>query len=156
MKIRKYTTADCVQLADLFFQTVHTVNARDYSEKQLCAWANGNVDIKAWDKSFLEHNTIVAEENDVIVGFGDMDSSGYLDRLYVHKEYQGKGIASSIINKLEEHAKLQDVFTLRAHVSITAKPFFEKNGYIVVRKNTVTRNDVKLINFIMKKQISKK
>ena len=155
MKTRKYITDDCVKLADLFFETVHTVNARDYSKEQLYVWANGKVNIEIWNKSFLEHNTIVAEEDGIIVGFGDMDNSGYLDRLYVHKEYQGKGIATAIITELEQQAKLQEVYTLSAHSSITAKPFFEKNGYIVVRQNTVTRNAVKLINFIMEKHLAK-
>lgn len=27
-------------------------------------------------------------ENSIIVGFGDIDKSGYLDRFYVHKDYQ--------------------------------------------------------------------
>ncbi len=155
MEFRKYITADCARLADLFFETVHTVNAKDYSKEQLCVWANGNVDIAAWDRSFLAHNTIIAEENGIIVGFGDMDDSGYLDRLYVHKEYQGNGIASSIIRKLEQAVKLKGVLIFSTHASITAKPFFEKHGYTVVRQNIVTRNNVELINFIMKKQIAK-
>lgn len=47
----------------------------------------GSVELGEWNKSFLEHFTIVAFENDVIVGFGDIDNTGYLDRLLVHKDY---------------------------------------------------------------------
>ena len=94
MIIRPYQTADCEALARLFYDTVHTVNAKDYTEQQLNAWATGTVDLEAWDRSLTAHFTLVAEENGVITGFGDMDSSGYLDRLYVHRDFQGKGIAS--------------------------------------------------------------
>ena len=38
----------------------------------------------------LRHHTIVAECGNEIVGFGDIDDTGYLDRLYVHKDHQGK------------------------------------------------------------------
>ena len=88
MQLREYITSDCEQLAKLFFQTVHSVNAKDYTKEQLDVWATGTVDLKEWDKSFLNHLTIVAIENNEIVGFGDIDESGYLDRLFVHREHQ--------------------------------------------------------------------
>lgn len=52
MLIREYITCDCKQLAELFYQTVHAVNAKDYTKEQLDVWATGNVDLKEWDKSY--------------------------------------------------------------------------------------------------------
>ncbi|WP_369283577.1 GNAT family N-acetyltransferase [Oscillibacter sp. GMB15532] len=155
MELRNYKPEDCVALAELFFNTVHSINARDYTNPQLNAWATGNVDISVWNKSFLAHNTLVAEINRVIVGFGDMDDTGYLDKLFVHKDYQGKGIAAAIINKLEQQAGLKNISLFTTHASITAKPFFEKHGYFVVQENLVVRNDIKLTNFIMEKATMK-
>ena len=97
MEIREYRPEDCREMAALFYDTVHEVNAADYTKEQLDAWAGGKVDTAAWNRSFLEHDTFVAEENGVIVGFADMDAAGYLDRLYVHKDYQKKGIASCLL-----------------------------------------------------------
>lgn len=74
-------------MAALFHGTVHTVNAGDYTPDQLRAWAPGTVDLAAWDASLSAHHALVAEEG-VVVGFGDIDAAGYLDRLYVHKDYQ--------------------------------------------------------------------
>lgn len=153
MKPRKYKTSDCSYMAKLFYDTVHKINAKDYSKEQLNVWATGNVDLLMWDKSFSEHNTVIVEENGIIVGFGDMDKSGYLDRLYVHFEYKNKGIATSIVNELENEALTNNVSTFTVHASITSKSFFEKCGYVVVCENTVERNGVKLNNFIMQKKI---
>ena len=89
MEIRSYAPSDIREMAALFYDTVHTVNARDYTPAQLDAWATGEVDLAAWDQSFQEHTSLVAEENGVIVGFGDMDETGYLDRLYVHEKLPG-------------------------------------------------------------------
>ena len=80
MIIRPYQPEDCEALARLFYETVHTVNAKDYTEQQLNAWATGTVDLEAWDRSLTAHFTLVAEENGVITGFWDMDPTGYLDR----------------------------------------------------------------------------
>lgn len=149
MKLRLYKSTDCPSLAQLFYDTVHTINARDYTPEQLDAWATGHVDLPAWDASFLAHHTLVAEEDGMILGFADMDSSGYLDRLYVHKDHQGRGIASALCDALEE-ASPSDVYT--THASLTARPFFENRGYQVLQRQTVIRRDVALDNYVMEKR----
>ena len=101
MQIRKYRPSDCRELAELFYDTVHTVNAGDYTKEQLDAWATGHVDLEAWDRSFREHHTLVALEDGAVIGFGDIDGSGYLDRLYVHRRHQGKGVATALCDRLE-------------------------------------------------------
>lgn len=151
MQLRKYKPEDCAALAELFFDTVHAVNAKDYTTAQLKAWATGKVDLNTWNQSFLKHNTVIAEINGMITGFGDMDDKGYLDRLYVHRDYQNIGIATAIVNELEQQAILSGVSLFTTHASITAKPFFEKRGYRTLKENTVIRNDTKLTNFIMEK-----
>ena len=148
MILREYRPADCPQLADLFYHTVHTVNAKDYTEEQVNAWATGQVDLEAWDRSFREHYTVVAEENGLLVGFGDIDQTGYLDRLYVHKDYQGRGIATAVCNQLEQ-AVAGSIVT---HASLTARPFFEKRGYTVLREQQVERRGVWLTNYVMEKR----
>lgn len=153
MIIRSYVSADCEEIAELFYQTVHAVNAKDYTDEQLNAWASGRVNLEEWDKSFSEHITVVAVENDVIVGFGDIDKSGYLDRLYVHKDFQSQGIATALCNKLERSISAEKIFT---HASVTAKGFFEHRGYKVVREQQVVRKGVYLTNFIMEKYMTKK
>lgn len=148
MKIRKYQSSDCKSLADLFYHTVHTVNAKDYTKEQLQVWATGQVDLENWDQSLQEHFSVVAVENEKILGFGDIDRTGYLDRLYVHGDYQGKGIATAICNQLEQ-AVQGNVIT---HASITAKPFFEQRGYEVIKEQQVERQGIFLKNFVMEKK----
>ena len=148
MDLRDYKTSDCTQLAELFYQTVHSVNAKDYTQAQLNAWATGEVDLAAWDASFLKHKTIGVVEGSAVVGFGDMDNSGYLDRLYVHKDYQRRGIAAAICDVLESAVPGKRITT---HASITAKPFFLRRGYRVVKEQEVVRRGVVLTNFVMEK-----
>ena len=47
MLLRNYVKTDCAQLARLFYDTVHTVNAKDYTQEQLAAWATGKVNLEA-------------------------------------------------------------------------------------------------------------
>lgn len=131
-----------------FYNAVHTVNAKDYTKEQLDAWAANPINSKKWGLSFKEHYSIVAVDNEVIVGFGDINKDGYLDRLYVHADYQGRGIASKICNQLEQAVQGNIV----THASVTAKPFFEKRGYKAVKKQQVERRGVLLTNFVMIKE----
>ena len=146
MILRNYRSSDCGTLAELFYNTVHTVNAADYTPEQLDAWADGNIDLAKWDRSFLAHTTIVAEINGVIAGFGDIDDSGYLDRLYVHSGYQRMGVASAICGELERSVSAAVIVT---HASVTARGFFEKRGYKVWAEQNVMRKGVSLTNYIM-------
>jgi len=148
MIIRPYVPTDCEVLANLFYLTVHTVNAKDYTKEQLNAWATGNIDLQEWNKSLSEHYTFVAVKNNIIVGFGDIDKSGDLDRLYVHKDYQHQGIATAICDKLEQAVIVSKIIT---HASITAKSFFLQRGFRIVKEQQVERNEISLANYVMEK-----
>ncbi len=43
MEVRKYQRSDCKELTELFYNTVHTVNAKDYTKEQLNVWATGHL-----------------------------------------------------------------------------------------------------------------
>lgn len=149
MNIRGYKSEDCRVLTELFYETVHTVNAKDYTEEQLDAWAAGDADLEKWDSSFQNHHTFVAVADGQIAGFGDMDDTGYLERLYVHKDFQHRGIATALCDKMEREVRAPRFTT---HASITAKPFFEGRGYQAVKEQQVERKGVLLTNYVMIKE----
>lgn len=147
MKIRKYQSSDCKEITELFYNTIHTVNTRDYTKEQVDVWAPEEPDLDKWNESLLAHCSIVATEDNRIVGFGDIDETGYLDRLFVHRDYQRQGIASALCDRLEQ-AVPGRIFV---HASITARPFFESRGYRVVKQQQVERKGIFLTNFVMEK-----
>ena len=150
MTLRPYRSDDCPALAKLFYDTVHTVNARDYTPEQMDAWADGQVDLASWDASFLAHTTLVAEEG-IIVGFADLADDGYLDRLYVRKDSVRKGVASALLHRLEAAAVRQGCRRMDTEVSITARPFFEHRGYRVVKRQEKLLRGQVFVNFVMEK-----
>ena len=149
-----YRPGDLEELIRLFYETVHTVNPRDYTQEQVDAWVPSpeSVDREAWGQSLAAHYTVVARRGGEIVGFGDMDDTGYLDRLYVHKDFQGRGAASAIAEALEGYAWGLGAAEVTVHASRTARPFFERRGYRVVKAQQVERRGVLLENFAMAKK----
>ena len=124
MFVRGYQMSDCKEITELFYNTVHTINAKDYTKEQLDVWATGQADLEKWNQSLQEHYSIVAIDNKIIVGFGDIDKDGYLDRLFVHSNYQGKGVATAICNQLEQAVDGK----ITTYASITDYPFFKNKG----------------------------
>lgn len=149
IEIRAYCSNNCREMAALFYQTVHSINPLEYTAEQLNAWAPALPDVPVWNASFLKNDTLVAWERNRIVGFADMDATGYLDRLFVHKDRQRCGIATMLCQQLESRTTSEMVTT---QASITAKPFFEKRGYVVVQEQHVERAGILLKNYVMKKE----
>ena len=91
----------------------------------------------------------MAELDGQLAGFGDLDpAAGYLDRLYVGRAFQRRGVASALCDALEGAARSHPITT---HASRTARPFFERRGYRVIRAQQVERRGVQLENFVMEK-----
>lgn len=130
---------------------------KDYSQKQLDVWATKEdkaSTINSWQVSLAHNITFVAKINDKIVGFSDLTDEGYLDRLFVHKDFQGQGIASALVDMLESEAKKRNLLVIETDSSITAKSFFAHKGYNIICSQTVERKGVKLINFKMRKKLT--
>ncbi|MCM3292447.1 GNAT family N-acetyltransferase [Paenibacillus sp. MER 180] len=156
MHIRSFEIEDIAQIVDLFFDTVHTVNAKDYTAAQLQAWAPDDEQeekLALWAESLSQHMTYVAIRDGELVGFSDMDAGGYLDRLYVHKDVQKQGVATALLSKLEQEARRLGLSEMRTDASITAVPFFKRHGFCILQAQTVQRRGVDLVNYKMSKRL---
>ena len=148
--IRAFHKDDLGQVLQLFYETVHTINAKDYNVLQLQAWAPDRLDRESWLKSLEKNISYVAEHNGVIVGFGDYNDDRYVDRLFTHKDYQGKRIASYILQKLEQEAVnwgIGDLYRSKYY----SKTLFESKGFICIKEQKKEHNGQIFINYVMKK-----
>jgi putative acetyltransferase len=153
MRLRIYEIADTEEIMKLFYDTVHKVNIHDYTQEQVDAWAPANMNIDVWIKGLGSKFIYVAEEQGKIIGFGELEADGHIDRFYCHKDFQRKGVGKKLLEQLELKAKALGIQNLFTEASITAKPFFERHNFIVVKQQEVERRGQKMINFIMKKSI---
>ena len=111
------------------------------------------MDSEIWTKSLSSKFTFVAEEGEKIAGFGELEASGHIDRFYCHQDFQRQGVGRLILKQIESKAQDLGINKLFTEASITARPFFESQGFIAIRKQEVERRGQKLINFVMEKNI---
>ena len=151
--IREYQPTDAETLRELFYNTIHIVNLRDYTPAQVDAWAPREFDRQRWADSLLAKMTFVAVREETLVGFGELESTGHIDRFYCHAECQGQGVGSMLLGQLESKAHMLALPQLFTEASITARPFFERRGFITVREQEVECRGVSMTNFVMTKQL---
>ena len=153
MRIRTYEIGDTERIIKLFYDTVHEVNIRDYTKAQVEAWAPANMEVEVWMERLNSKLTYVAEAEGEIVGFAELESTGHIDCFYCHKDFQGKGIGTRILQEIESKAKSLGINKLWTEASITAKPFFETKGFNLVKQQEVARRGQTFINFVMEKTL---
>ncbi|HEY9256751.1 GNAT family N-acetyltransferase [Chitinophaga sp.] len=154
MQIRMATLQDISALKNLYQGTITEINRQHYSPEQITAWAATGERITSLENKIKEQYFYVAvTADDVITGFSSLEEDGELDMMYVHKDYQGQGIASLLIQQIYEKAAALGLSTLTAYVSITARPFFEKQGFKMMKTQQVQLGEVALENYEMVKTI---
>lgn len=155
--IRSYQNEDFETLLNLHAETVRSINALDYAPKQIEAWATKDEkDIASWQQILSNSYAVVAESQGHLVGFANLFiNQGYVDRLYVHKDYQRRGIATALYNTLEEKAIASQIPLLTVEAGLTSRTFFEKMGFTLVIEQEKKVKDTSLTSYIMTKDLSK-
>ncbi len=153
MNIRNYKTDDTKQIVSLFYSTVHEINSKDYSPEQIGVWANEKLDYNFWQHKLSSKITKVAELNDLIIGFAQLETTGHIDCFYCHKDFIGQGVGTALFNVLETQARLLEIKRLFAEVSITAQPFFKGKGFVILAAQEVCIRNVAMTNYVMEKYL---
>jgi putative acetyltransferase len=152
--LRPYRSDDGPELLALFRDTIRRVNCRDYSPTQIAAWASDDIDPARWSERFAGRFVSVAEAAGRPVGFGELEADGHIDRFYVSADHQGRGIGGRLMAAIVAEARRLGIGRLYSEVSITARPFFEGQGFVVLAPQVVTCREVEFVNYRMEQSIS--
>lgn len=147
VSLRSFRDTDADALRRLLTETVRQINQRDYTAAQIAAWAPDDYDRQAWLTRLRQNQPIIAEVDGVIAGFADVQADGYIDHFFCSAAKQGKGVGRALM----EHLLAHEYPRFYANVSITARPFFERFGFRVVREQQVLIRGETLTNYLMEK-----
>ena len=153
MTVRPYVAGDAPALVDLFRSTVRSVNLADYSDEQVHAWAPDHIDETEWADRMAENTTFVAELDGALAGFTELTSEGHVHMLFAAQDKMRRGVGTGLLHRIEQEANQLGLERLTTDASLTARPAFEKNGYVVIEKQQVTIRGQTLTNFYMAKHL---
>lgn len=153
MKIRRFAAGDAPALLAVFHSAVHQTAARDYTPEQLAAWAPADIDTARWAEHMRALRPFVVEQGGQIVGYADVQPSGYIDHFFVSGQHPRQGIGARLMQRIHEEAQTLGLAELTADVSLTAQPFFAHYGFELVERREVVRDGVTIPNALMRKRL---
>ena len=153
--VRPYESADAAGTLAVFLDAVTVTAAGDYSPDQIAAWsAPQERDVARWDLVRSRLGTVVATINGELAGFSDVDDQGYIDMMFVASRFGRRGVATVLLAEVERWGREHTVPALWTNASITARPFFERHGFVVVSEQHPVIRGVLLRNFRMRKELA--
>ena len=151
VNIRTHLPDDAQAIAQLFYDAVHALPDTHYNSEQKQAWAPelDSASEQKWQQRIEKSRPFVAEYEDQIVGFIELEIDGHIDCFYVAPRYQGKGIGGQLYQALVNEARGFGLRELRVDASHAARAFFSQRGFHVEQENTVNLSGVTLTNWRM-------
>jgi putative acetyltransferase len=147
--LRDYGDLDARAALDVFLRAIRHTASADYSPEQVAVWARDDIDVESWAAKRAAAGTIVAVVDDVVAGFTDVDGGGYIDMMFVDPRCARRGVASALLARVFDVASERKVYELSVHASVTARPFFERHGFLVIEEQHPVRDGVSMVNFRM-------
>lgn len=151
--IRHAKLNDLAAMQELFVETIEIVCRYDYSPEQIAVWTSSIENTKLWTDKLMKQYFLIAEIDNKLVGFASLENNEYIDFMYVHKDYQRRGIADNLYSEIQSQAIKHGTTLLTSDVSITARPFFEKKGFKIIAEQKNDIKGVEVINYKMTKEL---
>ncbi|MDR7092576.1 GNAT family N-acetyltransferase [Hydrogenophaga laconesensis] len=151
--VRRFRAGDEAALHAVHHGAIHRTASRDYTPEQLNAWSPADHDARAWARRMQDIRPFVAEVDGAIAGYADMQPSGYIDHFFVSPDFARQGVGSLLMRQIHEEAARQGIDELTSDVSLTAQPFFARNGFEIAEQRFPVRAGVTIPNALMRKTI---
>jgi putative acetyltransferase len=154
MNIRNFKTGDESSLFQVYFSAIHLIAAADYTKEQIAIWAPNDMDLDRWGRHMRNIRPFVAEIDGVIVGYADVQNSGYIDHFFVSGNHARQGVATALMQRIHAKASILGLSELTSEVSITAEPFFIRCGFHVVKRQFPVKQGIAFQNALMRKNLT--
>ncbi|WP_220149683.1 GNAT family N-acetyltransferase [Psychromonas sp. B3M02] len=153
-RIVTYCCDYAVEVTDIFYAAVHSIDPKVYSLAQQSAWATLPINYRQWAKRLSVKKPFLLLIEEQVVGFMELDDDGHIDCAYVHPHFQQQGVGSLLLTYIINHAQGMGLPVLYVEASMLAKPLFEKFGFKIVRQQTAWRNGLAFVQYVMQRNIS--
>jgi putative acetyltransferase len=158
--IRKTKLEDMKAVEDAHRRSILKICSKDYTPDQIEKFAGVKYTSDIWENSVNNEYHIVVEVDGNIEGMCHAkireDGDGEIVGLYFTEEVAGKGIGREIVEMAFDYL---DQFSPKKIVltgTVTAKPFYEKMGFVEVEEKKINIRGADLTCFRMEKIINAK
>ncbi len=150
---RPYESTDLPNVMETYTASIRSLAASYYSPEQIAAWAPVPPEAAPWQERLARLHTVVAELDGTLAGFASYTHDGYLDFLFTHPAFARRGVASRLYQRVESALRAIGAPGVTAHVSLAARPFFDRHGFQPDAEECVECRGAYLCRYAMHKHL---
>jgi putative acetyltransferase len=154
MILRQYSSADAEALARIYREAALITGCAGYTAEQAELWASF-ADDEAFYLRLNEGVTLVAQEHEEIIGFGQLSPSDHIALLMTAPRHGRRGVATAIVKELEQIARKAGERELHTEASRIARLVFERLGFGVTEEELSEFKGMQFIRYRMSKDLQK-
>lgn len=155
MIVRPYKAGDEVGIAAAHRRSILEICIKDYTPEQVAPWAKGTEDPQRYIRSMENNNERfwVVDDNGTIGGFAGWYGNE-IRGFYMHPDYINKGVGRKLFQAVENDFWSESGCDMCViHSTITARPFYEKMGFVALKDYTHRFSDsVDVKGWVMEKK----
>ncbi len=151
LSVRRFKAGDEPALFQIYHSAIHLAAIANYTKEQVTAWAPDHLDPLLWSNRMQGIDPFVVELGSQLVGYADVQATGYIDHFFVSGHHQRLGVGKMLMERIHSEAHAQNIPVLTSHVSLTAEPFYLHFGFEVVERLNPLVRGVVLPNALLKK-----
>lgn len=152
--LRPALPADFADLGILFQASIEELASDAYSDEQRALWGAKADDEKAWAKHLSGCLVLIAEEDGEPVGFAAMRDNAIIENVHVHPDMAFMGVGRQLLDALERLAMARGSKKLSVAATDNALPFFERLGFVAMRRSTLSIGEEWLPSMVMDKALA--
>ena len=130
--VREASPDDALLACEVLRRSIRELCGVDHKndEKAIAEWLENKTpeNVRQWLASPYTYG-VVAERDGTMCGFAMVGKDGTISLCYVVPEVHHSGAGKKMLAELEAQAARWELTSLRLESTLTAKPFYERNGY---------------------------
>ncbi|MEM1013414.1 MAG: GNAT family N-acetyltransferase [Planctomycetota bacterium] len=156
MLIRAAVANDRERLSAIYADAVRAAAPGRYSPEQVDAWADA-AERAASSALAADHETWVAEIDDVVAGWGSLDRrnepAGRVAYLYIAGDFQRRCVGDALLQTIEQRARELGHSHLTSEASFLSIGLFLRRGYHETEQEVVDWGPVQFRRHLVRKDL---
>ena len=133
MNLKQITKKDQLDLKKLYFDSIISIDEMIYNKEQKIAWASQAWNNSNFDLTIEKGQGWLIKEKNKIIAFASRYPNNRIALLYCKGDSQRKGYGTTLLHKLEQEAKNEELPYLTTEASLISYKLFLRNNWEIIR-----------------------
>ena len=137
MKLQQICKKDQLELKEIYFDSVASIDENIYDKEHKFAWASQAWENSEFEKSLLKGDGLKLIYKNEIIGFGTRYPENRLSLLYVRGNFKRRGFGTIILDSIEKDALKSGINKLFTEASLISHKLLLKRNWEIDHKEKV-------------------